>query len=152
MIHTVRQSFLSYKFTFDVPFACLSGRASRHNQKWRGSDESIWANLKQYNLNHLYLDIMVADASRHELWRQQGIFDAIITDRMILSESCLFSICSWHNWIPFESKLLLGQPRNISKWYVSTSVKWKLESSLCLWKFVRKIANGKISLFQHLMV
>lgn len=61
-------------------FLCLSGRSSRKNQKWRGPDENIRANLRQYGTENLYLDVMVSDASK-SVWRKAAVFDAIITDR-----------------------------------------------------------------------
>ena len=45
-----------------------------------GKDESILSNLRQYRLQHRYLDVLVADAARC-VWRQGELFDAIITDR-----------------------------------------------------------------------
>lgn len=38
------------------------------------------ANLKQYDAESQYLDVVVADASR-PLWKEDFKFDAIITDR-----------------------------------------------------------------------
>lgn len=61
-------------------FLCLSGRSSRKNQKWRGPDENIRANLRQYGTENMYLDVMVSDASK-SVWRKAAVFDAIITDR-----------------------------------------------------------------------
>ena len=58
-----------------------TGRSSRVGQKWRRPDENIYENLRQYDLGHLFLDCLVADASQHSLWRHQPLFDAIITDR-----------------------------------------------------------------------
>ncbi|KAM6460389.1 tRNA (guanine(10)-N(2))-methyltransferase TRMT11 isoform 1-T1 [Liasis olivaceus] len=55
------------------------GKASRKNQKWRGPDENIRANLRQYGLEKYYLDIFVSDASK-PIWRKGVQFDAIITD------------------------------------------------------------------------
>ncbi|XP_077018943.1 tRNA (guanine(10)-N(2))-methyltransferase TRMT11 isoform X5 [Tamandua tetradactyla] len=55
------------------------GKASRKNQKWRGPDENIRANLRQYGLEKYYLDILVSDASKPS-WRKGAYFDAIITD------------------------------------------------------------------------
>ena len=52
---------------FDI--ACLAGR-----------DENVRANLRQYSLEHRYLDMLVADAAVC-VWRRQEIFDAIVTDR-----------------------------------------------------------------------
>ncbi|XP_069830988.1 tRNA (guanine(10)-N2)-methyltransferase homolog isoform X1 [Dendropsophus ebraccatus] len=55
------------------------GKATRMNQKWRGPDENIRANLRQYGLEKHYLDILVSDASK-PIWRKGPLFDAIITD------------------------------------------------------------------------
>uniref|UniRef100_A0A8C2C2E3 tRNA (guanine(10)-N(2))-methyltransferase n=1 Tax=Cyprinus carpio TaxID=7962 RepID=A0A8C2C2E3_CYPCA len=56
-----------------------TGKASRKNQKWRGPDENIRANLRQYGTESLYVDVMVSDASK-PLWRKTAQFDAIVTD------------------------------------------------------------------------
>lgn len=55
------------------------GRSSRKNQKWRGPDENIRANLRQYGREQMYVDVMVSDASK-TVWREAPLFDAIITD------------------------------------------------------------------------
>ncbi|KAM4692977.1 tRNA (guanine(10)-N(2))-methyltransferase TRMT11 [Discoglossus pictus] len=55
------------------------GKATRMNQKWRGPDENIRANLRQYGLEKFYLDVLVSDASK-AIWRKGSLFDAIITD------------------------------------------------------------------------
>ncbi|XP_078505053.1 tRNA (guanine(10)-N(2))-methyltransferase TRMT11 [Lissotriton helveticus] len=55
------------------------GKASRKNQKWRGPDENIRANLRQYGLEKYYLDVFVSDTSK-SIWRKNTWFDAIITD------------------------------------------------------------------------
>ncbi|KAG9493538.1 hypothetical protein GDO78_001439 [Eleutherodactylus coqui] len=55
------------------------GKATRMNQKWRGPDENIRANLRQYGLEKYYLDVLVSDASK-PIWRRGPLFDAIITD------------------------------------------------------------------------
>ena len=74
-----------------LKYQCLlhlySGRASRAGQKWRGPDENILSNLRQYGLDNLYVDALVADASLSSLWRSQPMFDAIITDRKY-SKTC----------------------------------------------------------------
>ncbi len=57
------------------------GKSSRHNQKWRGADESIAANLVQYGMRERYVDVLVADAAQSGVWRDGPLFDAIITDR-----------------------------------------------------------------------
>ncbi|XP_075718453.1 tRNA (guanine(10)-N(2))-methyltransferase TRMT11 isoform X4 [Rhinoderma darwinii] len=56
-----------------------TGKATRMNQKWRGPDENIRANLRQYGLEKHYLDVLVSDASK-PIWRRGPLFDAIITD------------------------------------------------------------------------
>uniref|UniRef100_A0A8C5MH21 tRNA (guanine(10)-N(2))-methyltransferase TRMT11 n=1 Tax=Leptobrachium leishanense TaxID=445787 RepID=A0A8C5MH21_9ANUR len=55
------------------------GKASRMNQKWRGPDENIRANLRQYGLEKYYVDVLLSDASK-SIWRKRPLFDAIITD------------------------------------------------------------------------
>ncbi|KAM8946538.1 tRNA (guanine(10)-N(2))-methyltransferase TRMT11 [Pelodytes ibericus] len=55
------------------------GKATRMNQKWRGPDENIRANLRQYGLEKYYLDVLLSDASK-PIWRKGPLFDAIITD------------------------------------------------------------------------
>lgn len=62
-------------------FVSFPAKPSRSKQKTRSPDESIRNNLAQYGLEAYYCDIMVADASRHSMWRTSEIFDAIITDR-----------------------------------------------------------------------
>ncbi|XP_029452542.1 tRNA (guanine(10)-N2)-methyltransferase homolog isoform X1 [Rhinatrema bivittatum] len=56
-----------------------TGKASRKNQKWRGPDENIRANLRQYGLEKHYLDVLVSDASK-SVWKKGPLFDAILTD------------------------------------------------------------------------
>ena len=58
----------------------VPGKASRKNQKWRGPDENIRANLRQYGTERLYVDVLVSDAAK-SVWRHALLFDAIITDR-----------------------------------------------------------------------
>ncbi|KAK7442095.1 hypothetical protein BaRGS_00040537 [Batillaria attramentaria] len=72
----------AYVMGTDIDYMLLHAKArpSRHNQKRREKDESIRANLRQYGLESQYLDVLVADASQHTLWRSQPMFDAIITD------------------------------------------------------------------------
>ncbi|MGH0152583.1 UNVERIFIED_CONTAM: hypothetical protein FKN15_063572, partial [Acipenser sinensis] len=55
------------------------GKASRKDQKWRGPDENIRANLRQYGAEKSYIDVLVSDASK-TIWRPRELFDAIITD------------------------------------------------------------------------
>lgn len=69
---------------------CLSGRSSRKNHKWRGPDENIRANLRQYGTEKMYLDVMVSDASK-PVWREAALFDAVITDRR--SSQLIIYIC-----------------------------------------------------------
>ena len=48
-----------------------------------GKDENVCANLRQYGLEDHYVDMLVADAAK-SVWRNQEIFDAIVTDRRLL--------------------------------------------------------------------
>lgn len=60
------------------------GRSSRAKKTWRERDECVRANFEQYELGSKYLDILVADASKHNMWAIDGMFDAIVTDREFL--------------------------------------------------------------------
>lgn len=66
----------------DIDFMMLHARArpSRITQKVRDKDESIIANLKQYNCANRYMDVVVADFS-NPIWSDRIKFDSIITDR-----------------------------------------------------------------------
>ncbi|PVD32521.1 hypothetical protein C0Q70_07961 [Pomacea canaliculata] len=72
----------AYVMGTEIDYLLLHAKArpSRHNQTQRQKSESVQANLRQYGLESQYLDVLVADASRPEIWRQQPLFDAIITD------------------------------------------------------------------------
>lgn len=72
----------AYVMGTDIDYMLLHARAkpSRAKQKERSKDESIYQNLCQYGLQGKYLDVMVADASRHRLWRHGCRFSAIVTD------------------------------------------------------------------------
>ncbi|XP_037533038.1 tRNA (guanine(10)-N2)-methyltransferase homolog [Nematolebias whitei] len=73
--------FGAYVCGTDIDYNTIhgKGRSSRKNQKWRGPDENIRANLRQYGTERMYVDVMVSDASK-PLWRNTPLFDAIITD------------------------------------------------------------------------
>ncbi|XP_019375860.1 PREDICTED: tRNA (guanine(10)-N2)-methyltransferase homolog [Gavialis gangeticus] len=73
--------FGAYVCGTDIDYNTIHGlgKASRKNQKWRGPDENIRANLRQYGLEKCYLDALVSDAST-PIWRKGVLFDAIITD------------------------------------------------------------------------
>lgn len=73
--------FGAYVCGSDIDYNTIhgKGRSSRKNQKWRGPDENIRANLRQYGTENMYLDVMVSDASK-PVWREAALFDAIITD------------------------------------------------------------------------
>lgn len=73
--------FGAYVYGTDIDYNTVHGlgKASRKNQKWRGPDENIRANLRQYGLEKYYLDVLVSDASKPS-WKKGTYFDAIITD------------------------------------------------------------------------
>ncbi|XP_048727782.2 tRNA (guanine(10)-N2)-methyltransferase homolog [Ostrea edulis] len=72
----------AYVMGTDINYLLLHAKAkpSRSNQKARAANESIRNNLADYGLESYYCDIMVADASKHAMWRPMEIFDAVITD------------------------------------------------------------------------
>lgn len=67
----------------DIDYLMLhaKNRPSRISQKIREKDESIRANLRQYDCEGLYVDVLVSDFS-NSIWSPNIIFDSIITDRM----------------------------------------------------------------------
>ncbi|KAE8288521.1 tRNA (guanine(10)-N2)-methyltransferase-like protein [Larimichthys crocea] len=73
--------FKAYVCGTDIDYNIIhgKGRSSRKNQKWRGPDENIRANLRQYGTEKMYLDVMLSDASK-PVWRDAALFDVIITD------------------------------------------------------------------------
>ncbi|XP_031619867.1 tRNA (guanine(10)-N2)-methyltransferase homolog [Contarinia nasturtii] len=71
-----------YVMGTDIDYLMLHGKTkpSRVSQKTRDEDESILANLKQYNCDHLYLDVLVSDFS-NSIWHDKIVqLDSIITD------------------------------------------------------------------------
>ncbi|XP_028327486.1 tRNA (guanine(10)-N(2))-methyltransferase TRMT11 [Gouania willdenowi] len=73
--------FGAYVCGTDIDYNTIhgKGRSSRKNHMWRGPDENIRANLRQYGTERMYVDVMVSDASK-SVWRKAALFDAIITD------------------------------------------------------------------------
>ncbi|XP_033126865.1 tRNA (guanine(10)-N2)-methyltransferase homolog [Anneissia japonica] len=73
--------FGAYVMGADINYETIHGcgKSSRKNQLYRGKDENIRANLRQYGLEHLYIDVLLADFSCN-VWREQPMFDAIVTD------------------------------------------------------------------------
>uniref|UniRef100_A0AAY4E7U6 tRNA (guanine(10)-N(2))-methyltransferase TRMT11 n=1 Tax=Denticeps clupeoides TaxID=299321 RepID=A0AAY4E7U6_9TELE len=73
--------FGAYVCGTDIDYNTIHGigKASRKNQKWRGPDENIRANLRQYGTERQYVDVLVSDASK-PVWRTGSLFDVIITD------------------------------------------------------------------------
>ncbi|XP_061529914.1 tRNA (guanine(10)-N2)-methyltransferase homolog isoform X4 [Phycodurus eques] len=73
--------FGAYVCGSDIDYNTIhgKGRSSRKDQTWRGPDENIRANLRQYGTEKMYVDVMVSDASK-PVWRDVALFDAVITD------------------------------------------------------------------------
>ncbi|XP_058459641.1 tRNA (guanine(10)-N2)-methyltransferase homolog [Malaya genurostris] len=73
--------FGAYVLGSDIDYMTVHGKSkpTRANQKVRASDESIYANLKQYGCESLYVDVLVSDFSR-SVWNDRLKFDSIITD------------------------------------------------------------------------
>lgn len=78
--------FGAYVMGSDIDYQMLHAktRPSRISQKVRELDESIRANLKQYNCEQLYVDVVVSDFSK-QIWLDGLEFDSIITDRKFSS-------------------------------------------------------------------
>ena len=74
--------FGGYVCGTDIHYQTIHGNSkpTRANQKKRLPDEDIMKNMRQYNLVHRYLDVLVGDASR-PVWSSKVRFDSIITDR-----------------------------------------------------------------------
>lgn len=74
--------FGSFVIGSDIDYLMLHGKSkpTRAKSKVRADDECVKMNFIQYKLEHLYLDVMVADCSNCPL---DGAlkFDAILTDR-----------------------------------------------------------------------
>ena len=43
-------------------------------------------NLKQYDLERFYIDVLVSDAAK-VVWRSGDLFDAIVTDRKLVNHT-----------------------------------------------------------------
>lgn len=74
--------FGSYTIGSDIDFLMLHARTkpSRVTQKVRDKDESVKANMEQYQLGHLFLGVFVGDFSNCPLHNSIK-FDSIICDR-----------------------------------------------------------------------
>ncbi|CAG9807124.1 unnamed protein product [Chironomus riparius] len=73
--------FGSYVIGMDIDYLTLHAKTkpSRALQKVRAADESIRANMEQYNLQNLYLDVFVGDFANYPL-KGNLKFDSIICD------------------------------------------------------------------------
>jgi tRNA (guanine10-N2)-methyltransferase len=73
---------LAYVMGTDINYQMLHGKSkpTRVSQTVREIDESVLANLKQYNCGDLYVDVLVSDFSL-PTWTDSLKFDSIITDR-----------------------------------------------------------------------
>lgn len=74
--------FGAYVLGADIDYMMLHAKAkpSRLKQKVREKNESVLANLEQYNCVSRYIDVVIADFS-HSLWHNNLKLDSIITDR-----------------------------------------------------------------------
>ncbi|XP_074656260.1 tRNA (guanine(10)-N(2))-methyltransferase TRMT11-like isoform X2 [Tubulanus polymorphus] len=72
----------AYVMGTDIDYLLLhgKGRPSRHDQKVRGPDENVRANLRQYGMESQYIDVMISDASKYHVYRDSLKFDAIVAD------------------------------------------------------------------------
>lgn len=86
--------FGGYVLGSDIDYMMLHAktRPSRITQKIREKDESIRANLRQYNCEHLYIDVLVSDFSK-TIWSEHFKFNAIVTDRKCIKCKLIHLIC-----------------------------------------------------------
>lgn len=77
--------FGSFVLGMDIDYLTLHAKTkpTKALKKVRDKDESIYANMVQYNLQHLYLDVFVGDFSNYPL-TDDLIFDSIVCDREYL--------------------------------------------------------------------
>ncbi|VDD89797.1 unnamed protein product [Enterobius vermicularis] len=68
------------EINYQIARAC--GKSSRVGAKYLGPHESVAGNFSQYNLDEHFVSLLIADASRHELWHlpKSGLFDSIVAD------------------------------------------------------------------------
>jgi tRNA (guanine10-N2)-methyltransferase len=80
--------FNAYVMGADLDYNLIhsKGLSSRMGQKYRKQSETIRNNLKQYDLENKYLDVLIADFSTSYI-RNDFKFDAIITDPPYVSKS-----------------------------------------------------------------
>lgn len=71
----------AYVFGSDIDWMLLHGKSkpTRHSEKKRKEGEGVRANLRQYDLENQYIDVMVSDISRQPM-RPGFHVDSIITD------------------------------------------------------------------------
>lgn len=71
----------AYVLGTDIDWPLLHGksRPSRKGERIRHKDENVRANLRQYNLENRYLDVMVSDITRSPLC-DKLVIDSIISD------------------------------------------------------------------------
>lgn len=86
-------SSLGFVIGADIDYMMIhaKSRPSRITQKQREKDESIRANLEQYNCADRYVDVIVSDFS-NPIWNDRIRFDSIITDRE--NSPCFQGLCS----------------------------------------------------------
>lgn len=73
------------------------------NLQVRDEDESILSNLKQYDCDQHYVDVLVSDFS-NSIWHKNIQFDSIITDRKLN----LIEFQRKKNLIMYHLQLLTG--------------------------------------------
>lgn len=63
--------------------ARAEGPSARMGEGQLSSEQSVASNFEQYGIGENFLDIIIADASRHSLWRfgNDGLFDGVVADR-----------------------------------------------------------------------
>lgn len=88
--------FGGYVLGTDIDYLMLhaKSRPTRIKQEKRANDESVLANMKQYGLEHQYLDVIVTDFAL-PLWKDGLVFDAIIADRKLILHHKEVLLCQY---------------------------------------------------------
>ncbi|KAE9549135.1 hypothetical protein FO519_007657 [Halicephalobus sp. NKZ332] len=56
------------------------GKSARKGEGFLTKDQTVFGNFEQYNLKEKYCDVIIGDASRHGVWRENLRFEAISAD------------------------------------------------------------------------
>ncbi|XP_050297429.1 tRNA (guanine(10)-N2)-methyltransferase homolog [Anthonomus grandis grandis] len=135
--------FGAYVYGSDIDYLMLHGKTkpSRIRQEKRAKDESIRANMKQYNLEHKYLDVLIHDFATI-FWKDCMEFDAIITDppygirestEKIGTEKDSFTVSEEHLSTHYPAKIEYGIPSIYRDLIIFSAKHLKIGGRLVCW-------------------